>query len=463
MRNRSNGLPRPILVWPFVGFIAQMVKDPFQYYNTLASYGKISWTSIIGKFMIHTWDIDVVRNVLKDNVNFQMFLHPNAIQILGSKNIAFMYGPRHQGLRKFLIPLFTRSALSTYLHIQNRLIVEAIDKWLEMGVSNESIRFLFRDLNIQTSTEVFVGAYMTDDIRAQFNENYLIMTNGFLALPINFPGTALWKAIRARKAIVKELTVMTGLSKKEMEHGTEPTCLLDYLTKALLEELAKEPIKETPLDIRDYEPDIEIAELMLDFLFASQDASTSSLIWSTAILADYPDVLAKIREEHSLIRPNGEEIDADILAKIPYTKQVVKEILRFRPPVTTVPQIAVNDVKLNSSYTIPAGSIIFPSIYHVHKMEQEGGFPNFDTFDPDRFSPERAEDVKHGKFLLTFGTGPHYCLGREYAVNHLICFVSHMATKIDIEHHHTPNEEDLIFTPTVIPNDGVIVSLKKRN
>ncbi len=34
----------------------------------------------------------------------------------------------------------------------------------------------------------------------------------------------------------------------------------------------------------------------MDFLFASQDASTASLTWTLTLLADHPDVLQKARQ-----------------------------------------------------------------------------------------------------------------------------------------------------------------------
>lgn len=48
------------------------------------------------------------------------------------------------------------------------------------------------------------------------------------------------------------------------------------------------------------------------------------------------------------------------------------------------------------------------------------GFTDAHKFDPDRFSPARQEDLKFGKHFLTFGFGPHSCVGREYAINHLV-------------------------------------------
>lgn len=57
------------------------------------------------------------------------------------------------------------------------------------------------------------------------------------------------------------------------------------------------------------------------------------------------------------------------------------------------------------------------------------GFSNPLVFDPDRFSPERKEDIKYQKNFLTFGHGPHYCVGKDYAVNQIICFLANMSTR----------------------------------
>ena len=41
--------------------------------------------------------------------------------------------------------------------------------------------------------------------------------------------------------------------------------------------------------------DAAMADTVMDFLFASQDASTSSLVWTLCLMADRPHVLAKVR------------------------------------------------------------------------------------------------------------------------------------------------------------------------
>ena len=37
-----------------------------------------------------------------------------------------------------------------------------------------------------------------------------------------------------------------------------------------------------------------MADAMIDFLFASPDASTASLVWCLTLMADNPDMLAKV-------------------------------------------------------------------------------------------------------------------------------------------------------------------------
>jgi cytochrome P450 len=53
-----------------------------------------------------------------------------------------------------------------------------------------------------------------------------------------------------------------------------------------------------------------------------QDASTSSLVWVFHLLAEHPDVLARVREEQYRLRPNDEPIDFELLSNMTYTRQV---------------------------------------------------------------------------------------------------------------------------------------------
>jgi cytochrome P450 family 710 subfamily A protein len=66
-----------------------------------------------------------------------------------------------------------------------------------------------------------------------------------------------------------------------------------------------------------------MADAMIDFLFASQDASTASLVWCLTLMADHPDMLQRVREEQLRLRPDpSHQISAEVLGEMTYTRQV---------------------------------------------------------------------------------------------------------------------------------------------
>jgi cytochrome P450 len=79
-----------------------------------------------------------------------------------------------------------------------------------------------------------------------------------------------------------------------------------------------------------------------------------------------------------------------------------EEALRWEPPITTVVRRAVRDCELGG-VAIPAGTNVSVSVAAANRDPSR--YP-----DPDRFDPTRR-NVAH----LTFGGGPHLCLGMHLA------------------------------------------------
>ena len=79
---------------------------------------------------------------------------------------------------------------------------------------------LCRDLNAATSQEVFAGPYLGDEAsRATFSTSFQHMTQGFLSVPICFPGTAVWRGRQGRLWILRLLTKGAALAKKAIKAG----------------------------------------------------------------------------------------------------------------------------------------------------------------------------------------------------------------------------------------------------
>jgi len=446
----TKSIPGPKWVLPIIGQTISMIWTPWQFYEKQGQYGPVSWNSLGGQLVYYLTDNDLIRKVfMNQEGKLRLFLIFGAEKILGSNNIAFMHGPEHVALRKQLLPLFTTKALSTYLTMQERHTREKLEKLLAR-TAPEQVRTEMRDLILETSCEVFVGTYLTEAESADMAEAYLKMNDGLLCIPIAYPGGTQWKAIQARKKVVSILEKCVELAKVRMADDAAPTCLLDFWME---EQRRLEKTGETV----EFTDTNKIACTVLDFLFASQDATTSALTWLLALVDQHPEVFEKIKEEQLRLRPNDEPLTQELLEQMEYTRQVVHENLRFRVPTTMMPHVAAEEYKLTKDVTVPKGSVLMGSIYESHFQ----GFTDAHKFDPERWGSERAEDIKHGKYFLPFGTGPHMCLGRQYAVNQQICFLAVFCRNSTWTRTRTPISDEIIFTPTLMPADNCILSFQK--
>lgn len=118
----------------------------------------------------------------------------------------------------------------------------------------------------------------------------------------------------ARAQVVAALTVVCQRSKQSMASGGTPTCLVDFWAQRVNEIIAeaKAEGKAPPAFTGDH----DMGETVMDFLFASQDASTASLAWAVHFLSERPDVLHLVREEQAKVRPNNEPITFELLEQV---------------------------------------------------------------------------------------------------------------------------------------------------
>ncbi|MGW6877823.1 cytochrome P450 [Streptomyces xanthophaeus] len=80
----------------------------------------------------------------------------------------------------------------------------------------------------------------------------------------------------------------------------------------------------------------------------------------------------------------------------------VSEALRLAPPIRLITRVAGREVTVGG-VRVPAGQEVMALIADAHRDPEH--FP-----DPDTFQPERPASR-----LLSFGGGPHYCLGAQLA------------------------------------------------
>lgn len=404
-----------------------------------------SWNYLCGKFMLLLVKAKFARTPFMKNsaTEFSSAVHPNAEAVFGKDSFLFMNGPDHQAIRGSFLKLLTKKAVTVYLSIQETMVLQYIEKW-KQNKGEVDLRHHLLELTSLTSQAAFVGPYIPDTER--FQHLMKIMGESLVSLPINLPGSGVWRANRARVEVEKILTEAAKSCKKCMREGKSPSSFLDFWTQIVLNEVDKaEQNGESPPY---YSSDYRMGVTVKDGMFAAQDAVTASLSQIVALMSDYPDILEKVREEQHRVNASKDPITTEMFQEMTYTRQVVKEILRFRPPVPLWAHIAMSDMEIEG-YTAPKGCVVFSSISAACRED----FTNPDTFDPDRMGPERQEDIKHCANYLVFGAGKHRCTGKEYAINLMVVFLAVLSTRCTWTRRRTAKSDEIEYMPSAYPAD----------
>ena len=147
----------------------------------------------------------------------------------------------------------------------------------------------------------------------------------------------------------------------------------------------------------------------------------------------------------------------DDMSAMTLTEYVFQETLRFYPSVMILNRRTTRDVHING-YDIPAHTMIMLSPPFTHRMEE--WWTNPLEFDPMRFSPERAEDKRHGFNYIPFGGGAHKCIGMHFAMMNAKLYLFRLLKNYKV--NLRPNY-DSAFMHVHLPRpiDGLPITLSK--
>jgi len=420
--------------------------------------GPLSCVSVFNLFIVMASTNEYARKIFNSPTHAEPWLVASANDILQPDNWVFLTGKVHVDYRKILNTLFTRKALGIYLRIMESISRKHYAQWLadaEKDKSPKSIMMTSRALNMETSLSVFCGQHIPHKAIVEIEEKYWLITKALqlVNFPLNVPGTNVYNACQARKIAMKWLEGAAKSCKEYIKNGGEVECMLDAWVVEI--NAAKE---KTGKEFSDR----EMAMVIFSFLFASQDAMSSGVIFLFQHLADRPEMLAKVREEQLRVRGDANTpMTLEMLDEMVYLKAFVKESLRLVPPVTMVPYKAIKPFPISPDYTVPAGSMVIPSIYpSLHDPEV---FPEPEKLIPERWMDPESTANNSPKSYLVFGSGPHRCIGIEYANMHMACAIGTAAILMDWDHQRTPDSDDTEMIATVFPKDGCLLSFSPRN
>ncbi|KAK4697285.1 sterol 22-desaturase, partial [Lecanoromycetidae sp. Uapishka_2] len=466
----------PAWKMPFIGPFLQSVNPKMDEYKAKWASGDLSCVSVFHKFVVIASSRDMARKVFNSPMYVKPCVVDVAYKLLRPTNWVFLDGKAHVDYRKGLNGLFTRQALDIYLPGQEECYDKYFARFLDISKQADPQKGtpfmpVFRELMCAVSCRTFVGHYMSEAAVKKIADDYWMITAALelVNFPVIIPYTKTWYGKKAADMVLVEFAKCAAKSKARMAVGGDITCIMDAWVKSMLDSAAYNAkiAKGIPVDpsekpttiIRDFS-DYEISQTVFTFLFASQDATSSACTWLFQLMADRPEILDRVRAENLAAR-NGDKnvrFSMDLLEQLPYTRAVVKETLRYRPPVIMVPYVVKAAFPVTDSYTCPKGSMIIPSCWPA--LHDPEAYPRPDEFDPERWVTGDAESKS--KNWLVFGTGPHYCLGQTYAQMNLIGMIGKASLLMDWAHKATVQSEDIEVFATIFPQDHCPLVFSER-
>ncbi|HMI82734.1 MAG TPA: cytochrome P450 [Polyangiaceae bacterium] len=231
------------------------------------------------------------------------------------------------------------------------------------------------------------------------------------------------------------------------EHRTRTDHEGDLLSMLMSETDEGDGEGMTPKQLRD-----EVMTLVL----AGFETTTNALTWTLYLLSQHPEIARSLAQESSAVL-GGRAATFEDLPRLELTERVLQEAMRLYPPAWCLERAAVEADEVGG-YAIPAGTTIAICPYVLHRNPSYWDDP--ETFDPDRFLPERS--TARSRFAyLPFGDGPRICIGKGFAMMEAKIVLAMIAGAFAFKHAAT---DAVALDPgiTLRPKHGMRMTIAER-
>lgn len=202
--------------------------------------------------------------------------------------------------------------------------------------------------------------------------------------------------------------------------------------------------------------DVQARDEAVTLFLAGHETTANTLNWTWYLLAQNPEIEARLHEELDRVLQGRTPTLAD-LANLPYLEMVVKESMRLYPPAWITGRQAIEDVEIGE-YFVPKGGVVNLVFYMAHHDAR--WWPEPERFNPERFSAENEANLnKHA--YTPFGGGPRVCIGNSFAMMEARLLLATIAQRYELR--LAPGQTvDMNPMITLNPKDGLPMTLHTR-
>ena len=437
---------------PFIGPLMSLIRNPFGFMSRAREqYGDV-YTVDFGFLQATVFNHPQhAQHILRDNAANYSKGGPlwDSVRALLGNGLVVSEGNFWLRQRRLMQPQFHRQRLAALTDLMVSAIDESLQSWAMAADSDKPANMAprFNQLTMNVIVKTLFGTGLSGEEvttvsqSMEFALDFVLKGVMAQSLPtwFPFPGRNKFKkAIADYDKVVYRMIQECRQGHQDKHHLL--AMLLDTVDEETGEQMSDQQLRD------------EVATLFL----AGFETTAIVLSWAFALLAQHPDILAKLKAEVDTVLGKRQPTFQD-LPNMPYSRMVLQEVMRLRPPSWWLPRTAVADDEVDG-YHIPAGTQVVSLTYMYHNHPDS--WENPEQFDPERFQPDQVAK-RHKYAWVPFGAGQRLCIGRDFALMEGQLALVMALQQYDIAPAGTQLPQPMLSS-TLRPKGGVQVYLRKR-
>jgi cytochrome P450 len=371
---------------------------------------------------------------------------PRGLELVLGQGLVTSKGELWQKQRGLMQPLFQRKNLNSLLPQFATAGQQMLERWQQLGTSAEiNLANEMMRLTLEVITQTMFGTSVLDNIEQiapaldtvlRFAAKSLMSP---IAIPLSLPTPS---NVAFKKAMALLDGIIYGIIEQRRGQASGNGDLLDMLLAA------RDEVSGEPMSLK------QMRDEVITIFSAGHETTSNLLTWTLYLLAKHPSVTETLRQELTSVT-KGQPLQFSDLPNLTYSKAVLNESLRIRPPVGVMMRKLSRDTQVDG-YPLKAGSLAIFSIYNVHHHSELWAEP--EQFNPDRFLA--AESRRYA--FMPFGAGERICIGNHFAMLESQLLLAMMIQAYDLE-LIDQTEPDIEMIISVRPKGGLPIRIVRRN
>ncbi|MGW0903656.1 bifunctional albaflavenone monooxygenase/terpene synthase [Streptomyces sp. NPDC002853] len=398
---------------PLIGHAWNLVRDPLGFLAALRDHGDLVRIRLGPKTAYAVCDPELVGQLLRSPDYVVGGPLWDTLEVLLGKGVATSNGKLHRRQRRMMQPAFRPERIAGYAKVMEEEARATAGRWrsgdtidINAEMFRTAVRVVSRSL-LEVDAISEKADRIAESLHTVFEGLYrrMVLSVGPLYRVPTQGNRRFQTALADLHALVDEI-----IAEGRAAGGDQDDLLAEMLR-------ARDESGQLLSDQ-------EVHDHVISLVVAGAENIAATLAWTFHLLAEHPEQERRLVEEVNAVAPDREITFAD-LGDLPHTRNVVTEAMRIQPAAWIFTRRSVGETSLGG-YRIPAGADI---VYSVYAMQRDPrSFEQHLRFDPDRWNPERAQDVPEFA-MMPFGTGNRKCPGDHFSLAELAIILATVAPK----------------------------------